>query len=432
VAYYEQSRFKAIPNDAPTLATHLADHGYTTIATITNPQLSAERNFDRGFDRFENLRLETTGMNNHSRNVEDGGGPIESVFDSIRTYYSHNRLLARLRERKSILNPFAVAYVFKQLSRYYDDWPPVRAENVLGRFVERLDTAAEDGPFFAWTHLMDLHAPLHPSSITGGGLGATDAFRYSLGSAAWTGDRRSATYERMYDRSLRYVDQQIGRLVRWLRREGMWDETILVLTADHGEAMGERGVNGHRNHYPYDELLHVPLLVRVPGGPGRRTDVPFSLAWLHELLAEVLDVPPAPLPSRSPSGSHTDEPDDGRVVLTDAIGPFGHTVIARDDRFKLVRHFDGSVPSDQDERYRLMKNLGVRTTAFGPEVFDGLNVAYHRPTDPCERTPLPRSAAPAALGRAADDLRTELGSLPRVDGRIDAETSELLEDLGYA
>jgi len=192
----------------------------------------------------------------------------------------------------------------------------------------------------------------------------------------------------------------------------MWENTVLVLTSDHGEAMGERGVNGHRAHYPYDELLQVPLLVRIPGSDGRRVGVPFSLSWLHELLAEILDIEPMALPSRSPSETHLDDPTDGRLVVTDALSPFGHTVVVRDRRNKLIKHFDGRVPSDPNRRYALMKRLGIHTTDFGPEVFEALNTLYRPLTDPCERIPLAESNAPPEHHERAQEIRTASDDIP--------------------
>jgi choline-sulfatase len=70
VAYWDRPPYKAIPHGAPTIAIRLGDEGYTTVATVTNPQLAADRNFDRGFDRFTNLKREQGGDDSE----EDGIG----------------------------------------------------------------------------------------------------------------------------------------------------------------------------------------------------------------------------------------------------------------------------------------------------------------------------------------------------------------------
>ena len=178
-----------------------------------------------------------------------------------------------------------------------DEWPTDRGETVVDRFTAELTDAADEQPFFAWTHLMDLHAPIHPALTTRDGSTARGLGRYLLADTVRASDGQPTRYSRLYDKALRYTDTQIGRVVDTLRSAGVWNDTVLIVTSDHGEAMGERGVNGHRNHYPYDELLYVPLLVRVPDSDedGDRIDVPFSLSWLHELTAEVLDIEPMDL-----------------------------------------------------------------------------------------------------------------------------------------
>ena len=233
--------------------------------------------------------------------------------------YSDNELLARLRGRSGPLNPYAALFYLRGVSMLRDapeEWPTVRSERVLDRFTNVLVDAADRQPFFAWTHLMDLHAPLHPGTVTRDGTAGKRAYalgRYVLADTVRASAGQPRRYSRLYDEALRHVDTQVRRVVDTLRSAGVWENTVLIVTSDHGEAMGERGVNGHRNHYPYDELLQVPLLVRTPDDPGEesgekdgdgdRIDAPFSLSWVHELIAETAGLDPMGLPARSPSGT---------------------------------------------------------------------------------------------------------------------------------
>ena len=74
-----------------------------------------------------------------------------------------------------------------------------------------------------------------------------------------------------YDAEVAYVDEQLGRLFERLRRDGRFNDGLFVITADHGQSLGEHGVNGHVL-VMYQQTLHVPLLLRLPGGAhgGRR------------------------------------------------------------------------------------------------------------------------------------------------------------------
>lgn len=440
VAYWDRPPYKAIPHGAPTIAIRLGDEGYTTVATVTNPQLAADRNFDRGFDRFTNLKREQGGDDSEEDGI--GADTFEALAGAVGDRFSDNELLARLRGRSGLSNPYAALFALRRLSMVRnarEEWPTDRGEAVIGRFVVELADVADEQPFFAWTHLMDLHAPIHPALVNrdGTGVGSLDVGRYLLADTVRASDGQPTRYSRLYDEALRYVDARIERVVDVLRSAGVWDNTVLIVTSDHGETMGERGVNGHRNHYPYDELLHVPLLVRTPddsrfeAGNGDRISAPFSLSWLHELIAEIADIDPMGLSARSPSGTHLDDPVDDRLAVADSLTSFGHTVVVRDRRYKLIEHFDGWVPDDRSRRYDLMRHFGVHTTDFGREVFDPLNVAYRLPTDPCERFPRPASDAPTEHHERAAEIHTEVDDLPRIDGRADAATEETLRDLGY-
>jgi arylsulfatase A-like enzyme/Tfp pilus assembly protein PilF len=128
---------------------------------------------------------------------------------------------------------------------------------VVGRALEWL--AKEDGrPFFAWVHLYDAHAPYNPPEPF------ASRFRDNL-----------------YDGEIASVDFQIGRLLSWLREKGSFDNTLVVVAADHGEALGEHGELTH-GFLLYQATIRVPLLMRWPGSlpAGRTISTPVSLADL--------------------------------------------------------------------------------------------------------------------------------------------------------
>lgn len=135
-------------------------------------------------------------------------------------------------------------------------------------------------PFFAYVHLMPPHHPYAaPSEYS-------RLFAGEKPPAAWQGDypfREIARDERetgemapppldewvnRYDASLRWGDWGVGELGKLLRDRKLLDKTILIVSADHGEAFGEHGYIYHLFGV-YDELLHIPLLIRLPGGSAR-------------------------------------------------------------------------------------------------------------------------------------------------------------------
>ena len=98
---------------------------------------------------------------------------------------------------------------------------------------------------------------------------------------------RVAELEALYDGQLRRVDDRVGRLLAQLRRLGLYDGTMVVLTADHGDGFLEHGFISHSTT-PYEELVRVPLVVKLPGGRGAGTRVSAQVR-LIDVMPTVLD-----------------------------------------------------------------------------------------------------------------------------------------------
>lgn len=121
------------------------------------------------------------------------------------------------------------------------------------------------GPAFAYTHLMDAHAPYDQAGNEG------------------------STFER-YVRELQQADQHLSALIDDLQEAGVWQRTVLILSADHGESFGEHGQNQHHGHM-YEQQVHVPLVVRVPGMAPRTVDEPVSLLDLGPTVLDLFGLP---------------------------------------------------------------------------------------------------------------------------------------------
>jgi arylsulfatase A-like enzyme len=95
----------------------------------------------------------------------------------------------------------------------------------------------------------------------------------------------------VYDASVTYWDHQIGRLIEDLKAKGRWEDTILVITADHGEALGDRGHFFHGNLF--QENIHVPLIFRVPGIQAQRLSQYAQMMDIAPTLATLTGVQPS-------------------------------------------------------------------------------------------------------------------------------------------
>jgi len=126
-------------------------------------------------------------------------------------------------------------------------------------------TRHRGGPLFYYLHYLDPHAPYD------------------------RGRKVAGTFNR-YMEELRYVDTELGRLLLALEQSGLWRSTVLILSADHGEAFGEHDSDQHATTL-YEEQLRVPLFIRVPGLPARRVDEPVSLIDLGPTILDMFGQP---------------------------------------------------------------------------------------------------------------------------------------------
>ena len=202
------------------------------------------------------------------------------------------------------------------------------------------------------------------------------------------------------------ADRAFGELVATLRARGRYDDSLIVFTSDHGEALGERGLIGHVAHL-HDELLHVPLLIKLPRGPaGERGRAALERAKLD--LARLVDVAPTildalglpPLPGAE--GESLFAPGDRVLVAATSAPEAPRTLLAlRDLRTKLV--FD--VEAGSFTMYDLANDPGETVDVF--------------PTTGSRKQPW------------QERLRVLASGLGRENGPVEAARRERLRALGY-
>jgi arylsulfatase A-like enzyme len=148
-----------------------------------------------------------------------------------------------------------------------------------------------DAPFLLWVHYYDAHWPLAPDA-------ALDAhFQTDAALEAWLDARRVAERSfhegvlvddprgtmNLYDAELRFQDAQLGRLLDALAARPDWERTSVLVVGDHGEGLSQHGQPAHGGSW--NEQLHVPLVVRVPGERARRVE---RLASVEDALPTLL------------------------------------------------------------------------------------------------------------------------------------------------
>ena len=145
--------------------------------------------------------------------------------------------------------------------------------------VRWIRTVKED-PFFLYLNLQNAHAPYHvPADFPRPFGPPVRDFPISFG---WFPREKAQTVEDLYADSLSYIDAQLDGLLRSLREHGLWDRTVIVVTADHGEAFYEHGFAAHGGPL-YQEVIRVPLMIRAPAVTPGEDSRP----------AEIIDIPPS-------------------------------------------------------------------------------------------------------------------------------------------
>ena len=146
-----------------------------------------------------------------------------------------------------------------------------RGEVTLGYVLEWLGQQ-HGSPFFLWFHLWDAHDPYNPP----------EPFRSRFPGAPYNG-------------CIGYVDDTVGKLLDYLRKQGLYDNALIAVAADHGESLGDHGELTH-SIFLYDATIHVPLLLKLPGNRfgGQHVKATASLVDLAPTVLEALGQAPPP------------------------------------------------------------------------------------------------------------------------------------------
>ena len=249
----------------PTLTMVLKQHGWTTAAFLSAFTVSEYYGFEHGFDTFDN------GL------IQDAETIVEDIEGG------HQRWDQRTHQRRS--------------------------DRTVDRALEWLQ-ADRAQPFFMWLHLWDPHdrMVLPPKEVLA---------QFVTAGLAEDDHKRAVYRAECY-----YMDAQFGRLLEALKQSGEYDDTVLVIVADHGQGLGQHDWWSHR--LLYQEDLHVPLIVRVPGGPTGTT-VP-ELVRTVDIYPTVLEAigleAPAVIPGKSLRGLMEGKSEPPRLAYADQINKY--------------------------------------------------------------------------------------------------------------
>lgn len=205
----------------------LRKNGYRTVGISGIGNVSSEIGFDRGFDRFVDLYKD----------------------ESLTSHRTESTASDELLEHE------AGRVVFPT------------AEQVIDRFETEILEQNGERPFFTFLWTIDPHDPYQPPDgfeeyVDGEYDGPIDGTRESLRRASSKDDFQRLI--NLYDSEIRYTDHAFHNLLTRLKQYGVFDDTVVIFAGDHGEAFGDHDGNVGHSHVPYEELMHIPLIVRYP------------------------------------------------------------------------------------------------------------------------------------------------------------------------
>ncbi len=274
-------------------------------------------------------------------------------------------------------------------------------------------------PLFLFLHFFDVHYDYAPpvgyaERFDSDYAGTTD-FSHTMGNDA-IGPRMSARdlqhWIALYDGEIRYTDEHLGQVFAALRGAGRFDGSAIALTSDHGDEFFEHGSKGHRQSL-FDEVLRVPLLLKLPGGlaAGRVLHEQVRLIDLLPTLASVAGLPPAPVQGRDLLPLLAGEPWAPSAALAELVHREGRWLALRFPEKKLLVHEHGG-----ERLHDLHSDPSEQSPSAGDRDQPRLRERLDSAVRESERLRRERGLDALRLGALAPELEQRLQALGYLEG----------------
>ncbi|WP_369335069.1 sulfatase family protein [Halorubrum ezzemoulense] len=414
---------KHLKNTLTTLPGVLQNQGYGTVAVSNNTWISDEFGFARDFDIFrKNWQYIQSDVDLGKIAREEEG------FDKVRGVAKH------LFDGNPIVN--AANAVYGQFVRRRADDDGAKSSN---RWVsDWLNDRDDSDPFFLFINYLEPHLEYRPlEEYTEEYLpeGVSYAEAMEVNQDAWSyiannvemTDRDFKILKALYHAEIAYLDERIGELRRLLEEAGEWEDTIFVVTGDHGENIGDHGLMDHQ-YSLHDTLIHVPLVIHGGAFTGGKT---------VDELVQLTDIAPTLLDT---AGIDTDE------FVEESQGQSFHPDAETEPREYAFAEYMATQPSMEalekrvgdlpEEVYEYDRSLrAIRSHNW--KLIRGSDSSielYHVAEDPTELENL-ASERPEKVSELESELDRWLDSFEHADATGHADmsdsTKDRLEDLGY-
>ncbi|MBI5055384.1 MAG: sulfatase [Nitrospirae bacterium] len=254
---------RRLADQIPTIATVLKENGYQTAGFVSNSQVGELVGFHKGHDVFE------------------------EVWKGICSKTIIERIIRGITWR-----------IKKKLGHL--DMGAKRTNELVRNWLEQRINKGK--PFYAFLHYIEAHNPLSPPrsfknkflNIPDRKVDMDKINKIANNPLICYVEDLHATSEEieylkgLYDGEIAYIDGKIGEVVNILKENRIYDDTMLIITADHGEHFGEHGMWSHVASL-HKEVLHIPLIIKYPGGTERIKEVT-EYTQLVDIFPTVMEI----------------------------------------------------------------------------------------------------------------------------------------------
>jgi arylsulfatase A-like enzyme len=322
-------------------------------------------------------------------------------------YQDYEVSLGQLLQSSSLIRAIASSYSLRHLVNNYEILDRTKAPEVNSSFLHWLSSRQKGRPFFAFLNYYDAHAPYLPSEPF-----STKFARAEPRPNPWLYPQSNwspqdiQTELNAYEGAIAELDHQLGLLFDELQKRGVFDNTLVILTADHGEEFGEHGVMGHGSSL-YLQSLHVPLLITFPSRvpEGKVVSNPVSIRDIPATVVDLLAI-----------GGKTNFPGDTLARYWDGKRD---SEVAEKKPLLFELEFAPNLP----QRYPVSKG-NLKALLVGQSYYikngDGLEELYDLANDPGQQRDLVRS------GGATRDLDSFRVALEQFSHSTDQSQTKLL------
>lgn len=256
-----------------------------------------------------------------------------------------------------------------------------KAEKVIDPALKWIEKT--EGKWFCWVHLFDPHQPYIPPSPY---------------DSEYSND--------LYSGEVAYTDVSLGKLFDSLKATGNYENTMIIFTADHGEALGEKGEKTH-SYFAYNNTIHIPYIIKVPGSPGGEITKNVAHIDIFPTMCDLLDINiPDHIQGDSLVGMMNGEDTKDKYIYFESLTPYLNRDWAPLRGF--VRGNDKFIDQPIREFYNLSDDMPEERNLIGEK--NSGNLKYE-------------------LNKLISGLSSE-DKLERA-GKLDPEAQKKLKSLGY-